>query len=73
MWTTDRNVAEDLARGHRSIWVSEPVVASALIPKEHIFFITDDRNEKEIVLNPCRPRKLAIEPFYAILDGRPCR
>jgi hypothetical protein len=45
--------------------VPEPVVASALIPKEHIFFVTDERNEKEIVLNPRRLRQVIVEPLNA--------
>ena len=39
-WTTDRSVAEGFARGHRGIRLPDPVVASAVIPKEHIFFVT---------------------------------
>ena len=64
-WTVDRAVAEDFARGHRGIRVPEPVVASALIPKEHIFFVTDERQEKEVVLNP-RQRRVIIEPFEGV-------
>jgi hypothetical protein len=62
-WTTDRTTAEGFARLHRGIRVPEPVVASALIPKEHIFFVTDEREEKEIVLNPRRLREILVEPF----------
>lgn len=64
-WTVDRALAEEFARGHRGR-VPEPVVASALIPKEHIFFVTDEREEKEIVLNPRRLRKVFIEPFEGV-------
>jgi hypothetical protein len=64
-WTTDRTVAEGFAKGHRILRVSEPVVASAIIPKENIFFVTNDRNEKEVVLNPRRLRHLMIEPYTA--------
>jgi hypothetical protein len=60
-WTMERTIAEGFARGHRGIRVPDPVVASALIPKDAIFFATDDRNENEIVLNPRRLRGL-IEP-----------
>jgi len=62
-WSTERSVAEGFARGHRLIRVPEPVVASALIPKEHIYFVTDERNEKEVVLNPRRLRQVIVEPF----------
>ena len=65
-WTVDRAVAEDFARGHRGIRVPEPVVASALIPKEHIFFVTNERQEKEVVLKP-RQRRVIIEPFEGVL------
>ena len=65
-WTTDRAVAEEFARGHRGIPVLEPVVASALIPKEHIFFVIDERQEKAIVLDPRRLRKVLIEPFEGV-------
>jgi hypothetical protein len=64
-WTTDRSVAEGFARGHRNIRVPESVLASAIIPKEHIFFVTDDRSEKEVVLNPRRLRSLVSEPYTA--------
>jgi hypothetical protein len=43
--------------------VPDPVVASAIISKKHIFFVTDEREEKEIVLNPRRLRKIVVEPF----------
>jgi hypothetical protein len=62
-WTIRRDIADGFARGHRNIRLPKPVVASALIPKEHIFFVTDDREEKEIILNPRRLSKLVVEPF----------
>jgi len=62
-WSTERSVAKGFARGHRLIRVPEPVVASALIPKEHIYFVTDERNEKEVVLNPRRLCQVIVEPF----------
>jgi hypothetical protein len=67
-WTTDRAVAEGFARGHRGICVPEPVIASAIIPKEHIFFVSDDRNEKEIILDPRRLRSLMTEPYTAAVS-----
>ena len=69
-WTTDRAVAEGFARGHRGIRVPEPVIASALIPKEHIFFVTDERSEKEVVLNYRRLRRLMIEPLRPAFRAR---
>jgi hypothetical protein len=62
-WTTNRAVAVGFARGHRRIRVPDPVVATAVIPKEHIFLVTNDRKENEIVLNPRRLRKLIVEPL----------
>jgi hypothetical protein len=62
-WSMERSVAEGFARGHRFIRVPEPVVASAVIPREHIFFVTDERDEKEIVLDPRRLRQVIVEPF----------
>ena len=67
-WTTDRTVAEGFARGHRTLGVPEPVVASAIIPKQYIFFVTNDRNEKEVVLNPRRLRRPMIEPYASTLS-----
>jgi hypothetical protein len=67
-WTTDRTVAEGFAKGHRTLRVSEPVVASAIVPKENIFFVTNDRNENEVVLNPRRLRRLMIEPYASTLS-----
>jgi len=68
-WTTDRTVAERFARGHRSIRVPEPVIASAIVPKERIFFVTDDRSEKEVVLNPRRLRSLKIRPYRSTANS----
>jgi hypothetical protein len=70
-WTTDRGVAEGFARGHRGMRVLDPVIASALIPKEHIFFVSNERNEQEVVLNPSRLRKLVIEPVTATASDVP--
>jgi hypothetical protein len=67
-WTTDRTVAEGFARGHCGIRVPEPVVASAVIPKKYIFFVTDDRSEREVVLNPRRLQNLKIEPYTATVS-----
>ena len=49
----------------------EPVLASAIIPKEHIFFVTNDRSEKEVVLNPRRLRRLVSEPYTATVSQAP--
>jgi hypothetical protein len=60
-WTTDRAVAEGFAGGHRGIRVPDPVIISAVIRKEHVFFATNDRSEHEVIVNPRRLRQLMIE------------
>jgi hypothetical protein len=62
-WTTSRNVAKNFARGLRGPAVQDPVIATAEIPKEHIFFVNLDRNESETVLDPRRLRKLDVEQY----------
>jgi hypothetical protein len=61
-WTLDREIAKKF-----TCWRLGPLpdaaIASAIIPKPHIFFVTDDRKEKEVVLEPRRLRKLVVEPF----------
>ncbi|MBX5221272.1 hypothetical protein HJC04_13235 [Rhizobium sp. NLR8a] len=62
-WTTERAVAEGFARGHRSMTVAKPVVASAEIPKAAVFFAVTHREEAELVINPRRLRKLKQERY----------
>jgi hypothetical protein len=50
-WTTDRKVAKRFAIGQRHMNTT-PTLVSAKIPRQHIFGVFVDRNEKEIVLNP---------------------
>jgi hypothetical protein len=64
-WTTDQSVADRFAYGHRRIPVPEPVVAFAIIPKEHILFVSIDRKEREVILRPWRLRKLIVNPYMA--------
>jgi len=59
-WTTDRQVADIFARGHRGIRVPDPVIASAVIPKSAIFTVVTSRNESEVIVDPRRLRKLAL-------------
>lgn len=62
-WTTGRNVAERFAFGHRGIRVPNPVIASAIIPREHVFAVINNRSEKEVILDPKRLRQLKVEDF----------
>jgi hypothetical protein len=62
-WTTDRTIAEGYAHGHRDKPVPDAVVASAEIDKSAIFFVSVERSESEVVLNPRRLRRLQITDF----------
>jgi hypothetical protein len=53
-WTTDKSIAEGFAKGHRNIPVPNPVIASAQIAKDQIFFVAVDRSESEVVLDPTK-------------------
>jgi hypothetical protein len=57
-WTTVWQVAVQFARGHRSICVPDPVIATVTVPLSHIFAVSTDRQESEVLLDP-----MAIESF----------
>jgi hypothetical protein len=61
--TTSHDVAKNFARGLRGPALRDPVIVTAEIPKEHIFFVNLDRNESETVLDPRRLRKLHVERY----------
>jgi hypothetical protein len=61
-WSTDPEVAAGFAAGHRGIRVPDPVIASAVIPKTHVFTVFVERRESEVILDPRRLRALAWEP-----------
>jgi hypothetical protein len=69
-WTTDRKVAETFATGMRGGAFPDPVVAHAFIPKQWVFYASNDRSEAEVVLDPRRLRKLTIEPFVISKTAR---
>lgn len=60
-WTLDRTVAEKFARGHRGIEVPNPVLASAEIHKTAIYFVENEREEQEVVLDPSKLRAIVID------------
>ena len=60
-WTLDRTVAEEFARGHRGIAVPNPVLASAEIHKTAIYFVENEREEQEVVLDPSELRSVVID------------
>lgn len=62
-WTTDKTVAEEFARGHRGIVVPDPVLASAEIHKTAIYFVENEREEQEVVLDPSELRSVH---FHAV-------
>jgi hypothetical protein len=69
-WTTDRKVAETFATGMRGGAFPDPVVAHAFIPKQWVFYASNDRSKAEVVLDPRRLRKLTIEPFVISKTAR---
>lgn len=62
-WTTDIDVAEDFAKGHRGIHVPRPVLARAVIYKGDILTVSSHRGEAEVLLNPSRLAGLSVCPF----------
>ena len=60
-WTTKPEKAEFFAVHRRGMPFPNPVIAHAFIPKEHVFYADNGRNEAEVVLDPRRLRKLTIE------------
>lgn len=51
-WSTDRAIAETFARGHRGIYVPDPIVAEAQIAKTWILAVSTARGESEILIDP---------------------
>jgi hypothetical protein len=60
-WTTDRQIAERFARGGRFPPPPDPVVASAEIEKADLFFVSTDRKESEVILDPKLVQRLRLE------------
>ena len=60
-WTMKSEKAEFFAVHRRGAPFPNPVVAHAFIPKEHVFYADNGRNEAEVVLDPRRLRKLTVE------------
>jgi hypothetical protein len=59
-WTIDPAVARGFAAGKRCI-NRNPTLASAYIPREHVFGVFISRKESEIVVDYRRLRRLKIE------------
>jgi hypothetical protein len=74
-WTTDWAIAEKFARGVRCInkW---PTLASAKIPKQHIFGIFVRRQESEIAVDFRRLRNVVKTPLPSLqppAEANSCR
>ena len=59
-WTLNKTVAEEYARGHRGIFMPNPVLAGAEIHKTAIYFVENEREEQEVVLDPSELRSMVI-------------
>ena len=60
-WTTDRDVAAYFAKGDRFDREPDRVLATAIIPKAHVFAVQTARIESEVILDPRRLRSLKVE------------
>jgi hypothetical protein len=54
-WTTDENVADWFANRWQH---GDGCVTSALASKKEVYMYTDERNEREVVVNPAKLRKI---------------
>ena len=61
-WTTDRVIAERFAHGHRGIPAPDPVIASANVAESSIYWGTNDRQEKEVILAHA-PTEVTVDSF----------
>ncbi|WP_377512833.1 hypothetical protein [Octadecabacter sp. R77987] len=62
-WTTDRNVAESFAFGHRSIRNPSPVIVSAECHKCNVLLAVNDRDEFEVIVDPSMLENIWVTPF----------
>ena len=60
-WTTDRAIAAKFAHGGRFPAPHDPVVASAVIAKADLFFVSAARKESEAILDPYAIKRLQLE------------
>lgn len=68
-WTTDKRVAEFCARSFST--PCNPVIASAVIEKAHVFFVLTDREESKVILDPYRVKRLRLEPVASSKEVSP--
>jgi hypothetical protein len=61
-WTTDRKIAAYFGRGGRFPAPPDPVIACAEIAKADLFFVSADRKESEVIVDPYSIKRLRLEP-----------
>lgn len=66
-WTTSRTVAKSFARGHRGLSSPEPAIYSLKVTARQIAFLSNDREEREVVLFNV-PRRTARSLAVSTVD-----
>ncbi len=60
-WTTDRDIAIGFAQGHRGRKVTDPVIASGVVPKWALYGVCIDRGEADVILDPQYVDEIELE------------
>lgn len=63
-WTTDHEVAEFFTQGLRGCTHDTPVIVSATCDIDDILLAIDDRNEKELIINPRKLSDVLVTPYH---------
>lgn len=63
-WTTNHKVADSFARGLRGCTHDTPVIVSATCDMGDVLLAIDDREEKEIIINPKNLSDVLVTPFH---------
>lgn len=68
-WTTDRQIAEKFARGHRGLKTQNPVLIRTKVARssvmETIISVSVERGESEVLIDPDQLGSLIVEPYEA--------
>src|SRR5579863_5610993 len=59
-WSRSRPIVERFATGERGDVGGEPVIATALVPRRAVLMYVNDRNQREVLLDPRRPTNLTV-------------
>jgi hypothetical protein len=62
-WSRSRAVAIKFARGLRGDTAGDRVVATARAPRRAVFMYLNDRNEREVLLDPQQLANLTVQPY----------